>query len=72
MEGIYYAISVIVPTLQTLVLAVMIPLLIQEEPLVGTTAFLVHPPIRRAFATQRKGSVLVGLIVLPLCGKSSC
>jgi hypothetical protein len=62
----YLTLSLLVPFFQLLVLIVLIPQIVQEEPLVGTTAFWFTRPIRRVTLLQSKVLFAAVLIVLPL------
>jgi ABC-type transport system involved in multi-copper enzyme maturation permease subunit len=64
MQAVYRVLSVLVPLFQALVLIVVIPHMIQEEPLVGTTAFWFTRPISRG--TLLKSKTLFALLVLAL------
>ncbi len=55
----------LVPFLKWILLIVMVPLLIQDEPLTGHTAFWFTRPISRADLLKSKGLFLGLLIVLP-------
>jgi len=66
MQGVFYFISMLVPVFQTLMLVVIIPLLVQEEPLVGTTAFWYTRPLKRSSIMGAKALFAVLLILLPL------
>ena len=57
-------VSFLVPLLQTLVIFALVPLLIQDEPLVGTTAFWFTRPIGRRDLLQAKALFALGLLVL--------
>lgn len=57
-------ISFLVPLLQALVIFAVVPLLIQDEPLVGTTAFWFTRPIARKELLQAKVLFCGGLLVL--------
>ena len=57
-------ISFLVPLLQSLVIFAVVPLLIQDEPLVGTTAFWFTRPIARKELLQAKVLFCGGLLVL--------
>ena len=57
-------ISFLVPLLQSLVIFAVVPLLIQDEPLVGTTAFWFTRPIARRDLLQAKVLFCGGLLVL--------
>lgn len=69
LQGLYYTISVIAPLLQMLVLLVMIPVLVQEEPLVGTTAFWFTRPIPRPALLGSKALFAAMLVLLPLAAE---
>jgi hypothetical protein len=58
--------SVVTVLLGTLLVMVLVPLIIQQEPLVGTTAFWLTRPISRATLLKEKSLLLLGLILVPL------
>ena len=53
-QYIYIAVLKLVPVFQGLLLVVVIPFLVHEEPLVGTTAFWFTRPIRRSTFLKSK------------------
>jgi hypothetical protein len=64
MQGLFQTISLLIPLVQVLLLVVIVPHLIQEEPLVGTTAFWFTRPISRRSLLGAKAlfaSVLIGI-----------
>ena len=65
MQTFYENIRVIVPLLQALVLIVIVPLVIHEEPLVGTTAFWLTRPISRAALLRSKSLFVLLVLILP-------
>jgi hypothetical protein len=66
LQGLYFTISLVVPLFQALILIVIIPLLVQEEPLVGTTGFWFTRPIAPSALLQAKGLFAAMLVILPL------
>jgi hypothetical protein len=66
LEGIFATISVIVPLFQIILLFVIVPMLVQEEPLVGTTAFWFTRPLRRSAILGAKALFVAMLVLLPL------
>jgi hypothetical protein len=65
MESMYNTISRLQPFLQTLLLIVIVPMAIQEEPLVGTTAFWFTRPISRADLLKSKTWFALLVLTLP-------
>ena len=65
-QYIYIAVLKLVPVFQGLLLVVVIPFLVHEEPLVGTTAFWFTRPIRRSTLLKSKAFFAIILIALPL------
>lgn len=61
----YTAIAVLIPLLQGLVTLVIVPLVVQDEPLVGSTAHWLTRPIGRSTLLVEKLVFFAGLIVLP-------
>ncbi len=61
----YTILAMGIPVLQGLVLVILIPLLIQDESLVGTTAFWFTRPISRGTVLAAKVLFIVGLLVIP-------
>jgi len=64
-QAIFTGIAVLVPLFQLLMLVVVIPLVVQEEPLVGTTAFWFTRPISRFALLKSKALFVLGVLVLP-------
>jgi len=64
MQEFYVMVSAILPLFQTLMLIVIIPLVIQEDSIVGTTAFWLTLPISRG--TMLRSKLLFALVVLVL------
>jgi hypothetical protein len=56
--------------LGSLLVMILVPLVIQQEPLVGTTAFWLTRPISRRLLLAEKSLFLLGLILLPLLVQS--
>jgi hypothetical protein len=71
MKGAYVTISLLIPLFQVLMLVVIVPHVVQEEPLVGTTAFWFTRPISRSTLLKEKalfGALLIGLpLVVEVC-----
>lgn len=65
LTAVFQTLSFLIPMLQYLVLLVMIPLLIHDEPLVGTTAFWFTRPISRKALLSSKSLFVGALLVLP-------
>ncbi len=66
-QGVYYGISFLVPLLEAIALVVIIPFVIQEDPLVGTTGFWFTRPISRSALLGAKalaGAIIIGLPLL--------
>lgn len=62
----YQAITMMLPFLQAVLLIVIIPVLIHDEPLVGTTAFWYTRPISRSFLLWSKTLFIgIALIIFP-------
>lgn len=57
--------GMLVPVLKWILLIVLVPLLIQDEPLTGHTAFWFTRPIGRCDLLKSKSAFLAGLIILP-------
>jgi hypothetical protein len=66
MKGVYVTISLLIPLFQVLMLVVIIPHVVQEEPLVGTTAFWFTRPISRSVLLKEKALFGAFLVALPL------
>lgn len=67
MQALYSTLSTLVPLFQALVLIVIIPHVVQDEPLVGTTAFWFTRPISRGALLESKTLfALVVLLIPPL------
>lgn len=60
--------SFLLPSLQSLLLVVLVPWLLQDEPAVGTTAFWLTRPLTANFVLWSKGFFVAALIVGPLVG----
>lgn len=56
--------AVLIPMLQSLLIFAIVPLLIQDEPLVGTTAFWATRPVSRNILLRSKALYCGGLLVL--------
>ncbi|MBI5818774.1 MAG: hypothetical protein HZA88_07285 [Verrucomicrobia bacterium] len=65
LQAIFYLATLLFPLLQLGALVVIIPLLVQDEPLVGTTAFWFTRPIARKDLLASKGVFMLVLLVLP-------
>lgn len=70
LQAIYLTISKMVPLFQALLLIVIVPHLVQEEPLVGTTAFWFTRPIPRPSLLKAKALFAAVLIALPLVAET--
>jgi ABC-type transport system involved in multi-copper enzyme maturation permease subunit len=68
MQALYSMISVLVPLFQALVLIVIVPHVVQDEPLVGTTAFWFTRPISRQVLLKSKALFALLVLVLPPLG----
>jgi ABC-type transport system involved in multi-copper enzyme maturation permease subunit len=64
-QAFFLMLSYLVPLLQTVMLIVIIPLVIQEEPLAGTTAFWLTRPISRGTLLASKMIFILLVLVLP-------
>lgn len=64
-QAAYAIIRIALPLLQALVVVVLVPLLIQDEPLVGTTAFWFTRPIARGQLLAAKAVFIVAFLVIP-------
>jgi hypothetical protein len=65
LQVIYSMVSMLIPVLQFIVLVVIVPLLVQDEPLVGTTAFWFTRPVARKDLLAGKSLFIGALLVLP-------
>ena len=65
LQMMFRILTTLVPLLQTILLLVMVPLLIQEEPLVGTTAFWFTRPIDGRMLFKSKMLFGVAVFILP-------
>ncbi len=65
LQIVFYLAAMLFPLLQLGALVVIIPLLVQDEPLVGTTAFWFTRPIARQDLLASKGAFMLALLVLP-------
>lgn len=65
LQVLYRLFTTLVPLLQNILLLVMVPLLIQEEPLVGTTAFWFTRPIDGQLLLRSKMMFVVTIFILP-------
>ncbi len=65
LQIIFSMIGMLIPLLQYIALVVIIPLLVQDEPLVGTTAFWFTRPMARQDLLASKGLFIGALLVLP-------
>jgi tetratricopeptide (TPR) repeat protein len=61
----YELLATLLPLLQMLLTAVMVPLLVHEEPLVGTTAAWLTRPLSRPMLLASKAFFTVTVLVLP-------
>lgn len=64
-KNTYEMLQGLTPTLRWLALIVIVPLLIQEEPLVGTTAFWFTRPISRGSLLKSKTLFVLVILTLP-------
>jgi hypothetical protein len=62
---LYTMISKAVPLFEALLIIVIVPFVVQDEPLVGTTAFWLTRPISRRTLLKAKALFAVALLVLP-------
>lgn len=65
LQIVFYLVTLLFPFLQLGALVVIIPLLVQDEPLVGTTAFWFTRPIARKDLLASKSAFMLALLVLP-------
>lgn len=65
MQIVFSMIAFLVPLLQVVLLIVAIPLLVQDEPLVGSTAFWFTRPISRKTLLGTKTFFITTLLLLP-------
>lgn len=65
LQVLYRLFTTLVPLLQNILLLVMVPLLIQEEPLVGTTAFWFTRPIDGQMLFRSKMMLVAVIFILP-------
>ncbi len=65
LQMMFRVLATLVPLLQTILLLVMVPLLLHEEPLVGTTAFWFTRPIDGRVLFKSKMLFIVGLLIVP-------
>jgi len=65
MQGLYSFLSTLVPLFQILVLIVIVPHVIQGEPLVGTTAFWLTRPISRGTLLGAKALFAIVVLIIP-------
>ena len=65
LQMMFRTLTTLVPLLQSILLLVMIPLLIQEEPLVGTTAFWFTRPIHGWMLFKTKMLFVLAIFILP-------
>jgi hypothetical protein len=65
LQMLFRTLTTLVPFFQTILLLVMVPLLIQEEPLVGTTAFWFTRPIDGRMLFTSKMLFVVAIFILP-------
>src|SRR5258706_13828580 len=63
LQMMFRVLTTLVPLLQTILLLVMVPLLLHEEPLVGTTAFWFTRPIDGRVLFKSKMLFIVGLLI---------
>src|SRR6202000_1816827 len=65
LQMLFTAINMLTPFLELLFLAVFVPFIIQEEPLVGTTAFWQTRPLSRLQLLRSKLLFILAVFVLP-------
>ncbi len=65
LQMMFRILTTLVPLLQTILLLVMVPLLLHEEPLVGTTAFWFTRPIDGRMLFKSKMLFAVALLIVP-------
>jgi hypothetical protein len=65
LQMMFRILTTLVPLLQTILLLVLVPLLLHEEPLVGTTAFWFTRPIDGGALFKSKMLFVVGLLIVP-------
>ena len=65
LQTIFNMIAMVLPFLQNIVLIILVPLLILEEPLVGTTAFWFTRPLSRKDLLKSKTLFIVLFLLLP-------
>ncbi len=71
MLGLYSGASMFLPLLSSLILVVLVPQLVLQEPLVGTSAFWMTRPLSRGELLQAKGFFVLLLLLLPLLAQSA-
>ncbi len=67
-RGFVTILSFLMPLLQTLLLLVLVPWLMQDEPAVGTTAFWLTRPMTAEFVLGSKAFFVGALVVAPQVG----
>jgi tetratricopeptide (TPR) repeat protein len=66
----YKLVAMLLPLLQILAMVVIVPLLVHEEPLVGTTAaWFTRPLSRRMLLASKTSFILAALVVAPLAAE---
>ena len=65
-QATFALLSMLTSILGMILVLILVPLIIQQEPLVGTTAFWLTRPISRRTLLAEKSLILLGLILLPL------
>ena len=65
MQALYAMVSVIVPISQALLLLVIVPFVVHEEPLVGTTAFWLTRPLSGRLLLKSKMLYVAVVLILP-------
>lgn len=71
LQDAYYSMSIVVPLLQIFTIVVLVPFVVQEQPLVGTTAFWFSRPISRLTLLKAKALFALVLIVLPVLAEAA-
>jgi hypothetical protein len=65
LQMMFRTFTTVLPLLQTILLLVMVPLLIHEEPLVGTTAFWFTRPVDWRLLVKSKLLFILAIFILP-------
>jgi hypothetical protein len=70
MQSLFATLSVLTSVLGMLLILVLVPLVIHQEPLVGTSAFWFTRPLSRSTLLRAKGCYALILVLLPLIVQS--